>query len=179
LRAFKGSIGIEWLLLSLLVLAYPLMLRSAYGSAELLAKATAAPAYSALLLSYAAALGGAYALPAIALLSAMSLSGTSIEHQVARFRMLHLMFAAPPIFTGIGVLCFIVGAPNFDFPAWILFWTAMVLGSHTRSAGAVQIISSARISLEICTIADRPSKTTNQLFRNLEAAKEVRSCRIY
>jgi hypothetical protein len=39
----------------------------------------------------------------------------------------HLVVASPPLFTGIGVLCFLVHAPDADYVVWLVIWVPMVI----------------------------------------------------
>jgi hypothetical protein len=37
----------------------------------------------------------------------------------------HLAFASPPLFTAIGVFCFLLHAPRADYLVWVLLWIAL------------------------------------------------------
>jgi len=49
----------------------------------------------------------------------------SADHIRAR-RLAHLAFAAPPLFTVIGVAFFLLGVPNGDYVVWVVAWLAVL-----------------------------------------------------
>src|ERR1700746_141701 len=48
-------------------------------------------------------------------------------HTARAWSLAHLVVASPPLFTAIGVLCFLVQAPNADYVAWLLIWIPLVI----------------------------------------------------
>src|SRR5690348_13751045 len=87
-------------------LAYPLFLRSAYGSMRMWTEASSGTERFAAMLMVVASLLAGYAVPLIAAFSvwriARDQAGTTAAIRAYRFA--HLVFAVPPLFTLMGVL---------------------------------------------------------------------------
>lgn len=110
-------------------LCYPLFLRSAYGGMQSLASARTAGERFASILVTVAGLAAAFAVPLIAALSArriartFEVSGT----QIRAYRLAHVVFAAPPLFTATGVITDVLGIGPFDYLVWLVLWLAVGL----------------------------------------------------
>jgi hypothetical protein len=81
----------------------------------------------------------AYVVPAFSFVAAYAL-GTrdhpSRQSEEARL-LAHLAFSSPPLFTAIGVLCFLLHAPRADYLVWLLLWIALGVLAVRRSRSAV------------------------------------------
>src|SRR5262249_49595272 len=59
---------------------------------------------------------------------------------VRAYRVCHLVFAAPPLFVLLGVLCLLIGISGLDYVIWLLIWATiacycgLVRRRHTPSA---------------------------------------------
>jgi hypothetical protein len=51
----------------------------------------------------------------------------AVLHAKRKKRLLaYLAFASPPLYTAIGVLCFLLHAPRADYLIWVLLWIALI-----------------------------------------------------
>jgi hypothetical protein len=118
-----------WLLPSIAAICYPLFLRGCYGSMQLLAASRDSFERFGAAFSFVIALAAAFAVPLTAALYAGHLSRLSLDSPctVRAYRLAHLAFAAPPLFTALGVITGIVGFDALDFPLWILLWLSLSL----------------------------------------------------
>src|SRR3954471_10040764 len=105
----------------LAALLYPLLLAGLFRS-SLMTGATRA-------LAMIVALALVFAVPAIAFAVARrtgEIADPSVAAHKARV-VAHLAFAAPPLFTFIGVLTYMAGLPNGDYWAWLIVWVLAIL----------------------------------------------------
>ncbi len=118
-----------WLAPLVAALSYPLFLRSAYGSMQLLAgAATGQQRFAAMLMVVTSLLAG-YAVPLVAGISAWRIAH---DHDgspaaVRAYRFAHLTFAVPPLFTLTGVLTAVFGIGDLDFLLWLGLWLGLGL----------------------------------------------------
>ena len=110
-------------------LAYPLFLRSAYGSMRMWTEASSGTERFAAMLMVVASLLAGYAVPLIAAFSASRIArhqaGTAAAIHAYRFA--HLVFAVPPLFTLMGVLTAVLGIGDLDFLMWLALWLGLGL----------------------------------------------------
>ena len=102
-------------------LLYPLLLAALFRAAQM----TGAIREVALVV----ALALVFAVPAIAF-AAVKRSSEIAKPSTANHSasiVAHLAFAAPPLFTFIGVLTYMMGLSNGDYWAWIVLWTLAIL----------------------------------------------------
>jgi hypothetical protein len=120
-----------WLVPPVAAICYPLFLRSSYGSMQLFAASQTSFDRFAVIFSFAASLGAAFGVPLTAALCAGAIARLSWQspRTVRAYRLAHLAFAAPPLFTAFGVITGVVGigasipgAGALDFPMWVLLW---------------------------------------------------------
>lgn len=110
-------------------LCYPLLLRCASSGMQSLASARTVSERFAAILVTVAALAAAYAVPVIAALAAgriariPALSGGDLR----AYRLAHVVFAAPPLFTATGVVADVLGMGPFDYLIWLVVWLALGL----------------------------------------------------
>jgi hypothetical protein len=122
--------------LSIAAICYPLFLRGSYGSMQLFAASQTPLDGFAAIISFAASLAAAFGVPLTAALCAASIADLSSHSTGAlrAYRLAHLAFAAPPLFTALGVVTGILeirthipGVGALDYPMWILFWLGLGL----------------------------------------------------
>lgn len=120
----------NWLMaLCGVALCYPLFLRSASSGMQSLASTQTVSERFAVILMTVAALAAAYAVPMVAALAASriaripELSGEDIR----AYRLAHVVFAAPPLFTATGVVADVLGIGPFDYLIWLVVWLALGL----------------------------------------------------
>lgn len=120
-------------------LCYPLFLGSAYGGMQGLAGAHSMGERLGALFMTAASLAAAFAVPLAAALAArrVARSGSGSLPDVQAYRLAHLAFAAPPLYTGIGVITRVLGIGPLDFLIWLLLWLGLALLVATTPAGAL------------------------------------------
>ena len=117
-----------WLAPLAAALCYPLFLRSAYGSMQLLAGAHTAAERFATVLMTAASLLAAYAVPLTAAWCAARIARDPTGPGTVRaYRFAHLAFAVPPLFTATGVFTAVLGMGEFDFLVWVALWLGLGL----------------------------------------------------
>jgi hypothetical protein len=125
-----------WLVPLIAALCYPLFLRSCYGSMQMFAASQTAFDRVASIVSFVASLAAAFAVPLSAARYAGHLARSSVSStlEVRAYRFAHLAFAAPPLFTALGVITGILGIGTniqgiggLDFPIWILLWLGLGL----------------------------------------------------
>jgi hypothetical protein len=124
-RALKSAVGVT----AGMALLYPLFLRSAYGSIHLLESTSSRASSVGLILAYIAAIALAFSVPVIAALSAMRLARlpAATANSLAWLRLSYLAFAAPPLYTAIGVFTYMAGVGDLDFTVWIFVWSTIVI----------------------------------------------------
>ncbi|HEY6621840.1 MAG TPA: hypothetical protein VIY68_20040 [Steroidobacteraceae bacterium] len=132
-----------WLLPLIAAICYPLFLRGCYGSMQLLAVSQNSFDLFGCLLSFVISLTAAFAVPLTAALYAGRLSRLSqhTPRTVRAYRLAHLAFAAPPLFTALGVITGILGIGELDFAIWLLLWLGLGLfcASSTNRESAVDV----------------------------------------
>lgn len=125
-----------WLVPMLAAICYPLFLRSAYGSMQMYAAAQAGFDRFAALFMFAVSLAAALAVPLTAALSAGRIARAypGSPATLRAYRLAHLAFAAPPLFTAFGVYARVAGMAagvpgigGLDFAAWIALWLGLGL----------------------------------------------------
>lgn len=142
-------------------LCYPLFLRSAFSGMQMLGSARTVPERFAAMLMTVAALAAAYAVPVIAAFAAghiaRVLQGSS--GGIRAYRLAHVVFAAPPLFTATGVAADVLGIGAFDYLVWLIVWLALGLflwvstplapttGARVPSARAVAIHGSIALAV--------------------------------
>ena len=111
--------------------AYPGALFLFYESARVFHATNHFSDRAILLMAAAFSLGLAYAVPLLGFLAAYSMeTGIPRSHYTQRaLFMAHLTVAAPPLFTAIGVLCFLIHAPNADYFVWLFLWIPLAIYS--------------------------------------------------
>ncbi|MEO8004946.1 MAG: hypothetical protein ABI771_08575 [Betaproteobacteria bacterium] len=80
-----------------------------------------------------------FAVPAIAF-AVIRRSGAGDDPSVATHRLrvaAHLAFAAPPLYTFIGVLTYMAGLPNGDYWAWVIIWPLAIIWLSLEGTGPV------------------------------------------
>ncbi len=120
-------------------LCYPLFLSSAYGGMQGLAGAHSMGERLGALFMTAASLAAAFAVPLVAALAAgrIARSGSGSRADVQAYRLAHLAFAAPPLYTGIGVITRVLGIGPLDSLIWLLLWLGLALLVAATPAGAL------------------------------------------
>lgn len=118
---------------------YPLFLGSAYGGMQALSSAHSTEDRFAAGLTVAAALGAAFAVPLTAALAAGRIARSSERslEDVQAYRLLHLVFAAPPLYTATGVFTAVLGIGPLDFAVWLLVWTVLCLFALSPTVDAL------------------------------------------
>jgi hypothetical protein len=112
-----------WLLPSAGALLYPLAVRALYVSAKLLHQASG-PGDAVACLSIVVSTAVVYAVPAVGIAVAYHLGrheSTFSSEFLAR-RLAHLAVASPPLFVLIGVVFYLLHAPNGDRVFWWILW---------------------------------------------------------
>ncbi len=109
-------------------LAYPLLLLCLHRSGQQLVDSTTASAK----LSAGLGVGIAAALILCVPLLGFVAIWRSADQLRAR-RLAHLAFAAPPLFTVVGVLFFLLGIPNGDYGLWAVAWVGALAYAARRS----------------------------------------------
>lgn len=119
-------------------LCYPLFLGSAYGGMQGLAAARSMGERLGAFFMTAASLAAAFAVPLVAALAAgrIARSGSGSRADVQAYRLAHLAFAAPPLYTGIGVIARVLGIGPLDSLIWLLLWLGLALLAAATPAGA-------------------------------------------
>lgn len=107
---------------------YPLFLSGAYGAMQALSSAHAAAERAAAVFMTTASLAAAFAVPVVAALAAGQISRSERwPADVRAYRLAHLVFAVPPLYTGIGVITRVLGIGALDFVVWLLIWLGLGL----------------------------------------------------
>jgi hypothetical protein len=125
IRALKGAV-VATVGMALL---YPLFLRSAYATVYLLETGSTRASSAGLIFTYFVAMGASFCVPVTAALMAWELGRLPMPTVSSRrwLRLSHLAFAAPPLYTLIGVLTYIAGVGDLDFPVWFLLWGTILI----------------------------------------------------
>lgn len=112
-----------------MALLYPLFLKSAYATALLLGAASTRANSAGLIFAYCVAIGASFSVPVTAALVARRLGRLPVPTTSSRrwLQLSHLAFAAPPLYTSIGVLTYIAGAGDLDYPVWFLVWGTILI----------------------------------------------------
>lgn len=105
-------------------LLYPLFLRSAYGSMQLMLASRSVIETFGSLVMYVLALAMAFAVPVTAWICASRLRRAApfSSSSLIRYRITHLAFATPPLFTAIGVCTYLLGFGALDVVVWVVMW---------------------------------------------------------
>lgn len=108
---------------------YPLFLGSAYGGMQRLPGAPSFEERLGTLFMVAVSLGAAFAVPLVAALVAgrIARSHALAPADVRAYRLAHVAFAAPPLYTAIGVMTAVLGIGALDFLTWLLLWLGLGL----------------------------------------------------
>lgn len=108
---------------------YPLFLGSAFGGMQSPPGMPALEERLGTLLMVAVSLGAAFAVPVVAALVAgrMARSQALSPADVSAYRLAHVAFAAPPLYTAIGVITAVLGIGALDFMIWLLLWLGLGL----------------------------------------------------
>jgi hypothetical protein len=112
-------------------LLYPLLLAALFRAGQM----TGAIREVALIVSLALLFAG----PVI-VFAVIRRTGASGNPSIATHRariVAHLAFAAPPLFTFIGVLTYMAGLSNGDYWAWIIVWSLAIIWLMREGAGPV------------------------------------------
>ncbi|HEV2111204.1 MAG TPA: hypothetical protein VGT99_07610 [Gammaproteobacteria bacterium] len=137
-----------WLVPMLAAISYPLFLRSAFGSMQMYASAQTGCDRFAALFMFSASLAAAFAVPLTAALWAGRIARSSPDSPAAvrAYRLAHLAFAAPPLFTAFGVYAGVLGLASgmpgiggLDFPAWMALWLGLGLYCALAEPGKPRI----------------------------------------
>jgi hypothetical protein len=138
-----------WLVPPLIAaICYPLFLRGCYGSMQLFAASQSPLDRFAAIFSFIVSLAAAFAVPLTAALCAQRIARlpSNAPGTVRAYRFAHLAFAAPPLFTALGVITGVTGlntdSPGIgalDFPIWILLWLGLGLYCALSSTRELQI----------------------------------------
>ena len=125
-----------WLVPMLAAISYPLFLRSTYGSMQMYDAAHSGLDRFAAALMCAVSLIAAFTMPLTAALWARRIARSSMDSPAVlrAYRLAHLAFAAPPLFTASGVFAGVLGAVTgvtgiggLDFPVWVALWLGLGL----------------------------------------------------
>jgi hypothetical protein len=110
-------------------LAYPGMLFFFYESSHIFRSTDHASIRAVALVGAVLSLSLAYGVSLLGFSAAYVLGARSNQSRhTERARLLaHLVVASPPLFTAIGVLCFLLHAPNADYIAWLVIWIPLVI----------------------------------------------------
>jgi hypothetical protein len=134
-RRFRDGLALAVVLAAL---AYPLLLGLLYRAGRFLHAANGTAATAGAWVLTLVALGLVFAVAVLAFMTAWRLGRgePAAVHRKARL-LAHLAFAAPPIFTLIGVLTYMAGSSSGDYWIWGFGWAAAVIylwrGGATRS----------------------------------------------
>ncbi|HEY6387265.1 MAG TPA: hypothetical protein VIX91_16440 [Candidatus Acidoferrum sp.] len=114
-----------WLLPPAAALCYPLTVKALYESGKLLHRVSG-PGDAVAWLAIVVSVGLVYSVPAVGIGVAYRLGRderTSSSELLTR-RLAHLAVASPPLFVLIGVVCYLLHAPNGDSVFWCILWLA-------------------------------------------------------
>lgn len=119
--------------------SYPLFLGAAYGGMQTLQSAQSVQQRFAALFMVAVSLAAAFAVPLAAALAAgrIARSFEGSRAQVHAYRLAHLAFAAPPLYTAMGVITAVLGIGSFDFVIWLLLWLGLGLSVAAAKTDAL------------------------------------------
>jgi hypothetical protein len=112
-------------------IAYPCPLFLFYESARFFHTANHVSDRAIALMTSAFSLSLAYAVPLFAFFAALTIA-TRIQPTRDTQKALicaHLAATSPPLFTAIGVLCFLIHAPNADYIVWLFLWIPLAVFS--------------------------------------------------
>jgi hypothetical protein len=110
-----------------MALAYPLALMLLHRCGQQLADASTAAAI------LFAGLGVGAAAVLIMCVPLLAFVVIRRSDQLRARRLAHLAFAAPPLFTGMGVLFVLLGIPNGDYAAWGVLWAGALAYAAGKS----------------------------------------------
>jgi hypothetical protein len=81
------------------------------------------------LMAAACSLSLAYAVPLFGFVAAYTMGRNiqAIRHTQRALFLAHLVVASPPLFTAIGVLCFLLHAPSADYVVWLFLWIPLAI----------------------------------------------------
>jgi hypothetical protein len=118
---------------------YPLFLGGAYGGMRTLPSAHSTEERFTAIFMVAVSMGAAFAVPLAAALTAGRIARAfqRSRAEVQAYRLAHLIFAAPPLYTAIGVVTGVLGIGPFDFIIWLLLWLALGLFAATATTDAL------------------------------------------
>jgi hypothetical protein len=124
----------SWLAPVAAALVYPALLRAAYAALDQPAGGLQWADRCGDLCLFALAIAGAYAVPILALWQALRASAQPHDLLVARrlSRITHLAFAAPPLYTLLGVVTALLHIGGLDVVAWTVLWGAVAVHSLRR-----------------------------------------------
>jgi len=119
--------------------AYPLFLGAAYGGMQALSGAHSGEERFAAIFMVVASLAAAFAVPVTAALTAgrIARSFERTRPEVQAYRLAHLAFAAPPLYTATGVITGVLGIGSFDFLIWVMLWLGLGLFAATAATDAL------------------------------------------
>jgi hypothetical protein len=121
--------------------AYPWPLFLFYESARFFHTANHVSGRAIGLMSSALSLSLAYAVPLFGFFAALTMAthirATRDTQKALIFA--HLAVASPPLFTAIGVLCFLIHLPNADYVVWLFLWIPLAIVSARGSRRTVTL----------------------------------------
>jgi hypothetical protein len=120
---------------ALAAIAYPYALWLFYETARLFHSANDFSDCAIILIAAVLSLSLAYAVPVFGFFAAYSIGTRDQRSAYAQRALLfaHLAVASPPLFTAIGVICFLIDAPNADYVVWLLLWVSLaIIGACSR-----------------------------------------------
>jgi hypothetical protein len=110
-------------------ICYPLFLSCAYGGMHGVPSAPSVEARVAAIFMTVVSVAAAFAVPWVAALTAARIARSPQRSRAdaQRYRLAHLAFAAPPLYTGVGVITSVIGIGPFDFVIWLALWLGLGL----------------------------------------------------
>ncbi len=131
---------------ALAAIAYPCALWLFYESARLFHSANHFSDCAITLIAATLSLSLAYAVPVFGFFAAYSIGTREQRSPYAQRALLlaHLTVASPPLFTAIGVICFLIDAPNADYIVWLLLWVSLAIFGACRGRWTVPSIRSPK-----------------------------------
>lgn len=161
----RNSITLGYRLAPLLgAICYPLFLGSAYGGMQGFSRAHSAQDRAAAIFMVAVSLAAAFAVPAAAAVAAgrIARSFDGSRADVQAYRLAHLVFAVPPLYTAVGVMADVIGIGQFDFLIWVLLWSGLglavakatpdVLPGGVRAPGPHAVAAHGGIALAVLVV---------------------------
>jgi hypothetical protein len=131
---------------ALAAIAYPCALWLFYESARLFHSANHFSDCAITLIAAILSLSLAYAVPAFGFFAAYSIGTRDQKSPYSQRALLlaHLAVASPPLFTAIGVICFLIDAPNADYVVWLLLWVSLAIVEARRGRYTVPSFRSSK-----------------------------------